>query len=241
MRTKTAVFSSGCILLLLAATTLSCAQQRPVSLHSRTLIAQYYCVNPDEHDDPAGAYFFTPSIGGNGEAVVRYTPGRSRFSFETGVCVWLWNYRAALDAGHTRTQYYGWAAGRNGASVGLPIRAGLEAARGLSLSAGIVLLKNLSGRSSSRHGISSALNGEQLEGEAFSVGRSYTSLAFDLTVGIQLSRRFEAVVRGGLDTKAYPAVQMQHRITRDGAVRTYGFTGAPKLAFAAVGVGFKIW
>ncbi len=241
MRTKTTAFSISSIISLLTTTTPVHAQPRPVSLHSRALIAQYYCTNPDEHNDPARAYFFTPSIGGNGEVVVRYTPGRSRFSFETGVCVWLWNYRAALDAGHTRTQYYGWAAGRNGASVGIPLRAGLEAARGLSISAGIVLLQNLSGGSSSRYGISSVLNGEQLEGEAFSLGRSYPSLAFDLTAGIQLSRRFEVVVRGGLDTEAYPAVQMQHRITRDGAVRTYGFTGAPKLAFAAVGVGFKIW
>lgn len=98
----------------------------------------------------------------------------------------------------------------------------------------------MSGGTSVGQGFSSTINGETLEGAAYSQGRSYTSLAFDLTAGFQLSPHFDILLRGGMDTRRYPPVHMEHSVTRNGLMRLYTFDGAPKLAFVAIGAGFHL-
>ena len=214
------------------------AQSGPFSLHTRAFIARYHCTNQGQHDDPASAYFFTPSLGGNGDAVLRYRPDSSRFFLETGATLWLWKYRLALDTRDTRTRYHGFIAGRGGASVGIPLRVGYGPVNGFSVIAGAILLHNTSGGTQRFYGFQSTVDGETLVGEAEIVGRSYTSLALDLTASFQLSHRFDVLLRGGMDTRPDPAMHAQHSVTRNGLTRLYSFDGAPKLAFVAVGAGF---
>lgn len=229
-------------ILVTALAAISCtqasAQQRVVSFHTRALVAQYHCINQSQQYDPAGAYFFTPSIGANAEAVVRYRPGRGRIFFETGACAWIWHYRAVLNTRSTRTQYHRWNANNGGLSLGVPLRAGIHIRQVFNLTAGALLLRNVSSTRLRRLDFQSSLQGEDLAGEATITGVPRTSVAFDLTASFQLSRRLDVLLRGALDTRAYPTIDAHHYVTRDGRTRQYAFSGAPKLASVSVGLDF---
>ena len=223
---------------LLLSATAPHAQERPVSFHARAFASQYFATNRGEWNDPADAYFFTPSIGASAEAVVRYRPGKSRVFFESGLCGWIWHYRAVLNTRSTHMQYHDWNANNGGLSLGIPFRAGIHIRQVFNLSAGALLLRNVSSTALRRLDFQSSLQGEELNGEATITGINRTSLAFDLTASFQLSPRLDVLLRGAVDTKAYPTIDAHHYITRDGFTRQYIFSGAPKLASVSVGLGF---
>lgn len=93
------------------------AQQSPFTFHARAFIAQYYCFNQHAQNDPARAYFFTPSFGANWDAVARYRPDSSRF-FCRDRCICL-AVELSCGAGHTRYAYaIPWLRGRPQRRVG---------------------------------------------------------------------------------------------------------------------------
>jgi hypothetical protein len=232
--------NSLCLLAAALAVSSAGAQDStgPVSFHAHAFVTQNHGLNSATITNEASAYYFRPAIGAIGEVTVRYAFRTRRPFFETGLTAMLWNYRVGFDARLTGPLFTGWQTGRSGFSLGIPFRVGTQLGERLTASGGILFLRALSG-GNVRSGFSAQGGGIMLEGDSYIASRSFSSLALDLTASFQISPRFDVALRGVLDTKAYPDITIDTRVTGNGSPATYHFAGGPHLAILALGAGFR--
>jgi hypothetical protein len=228
-------------LVFLASVVSATAQEGPVRLRANAFLTQNYCINRGELSGLGERYYFRPQLGAIGELVFEYHLDSSRLYVATGLGLWFWGYKIGLNEEATGPALYGWRAGQNGAAITIPFRVGYYIARNVDIAAGVLLVKYSDGGSASGSGFVSGSNGVEVQGQSIAHGRSYTSLAFDLSLNVAVSRRFNVSLRGALDTKAYSGIQMQHQVTSGGVTQSYSFSGNPKLAFFGVGAGYRIF
>lgn len=213
----------------------------PLSIHVTALLTQNFCTNRTALFSPDNGFYFHPQLGGIGEGTVAYQPRGSRFGVEAGVGVWLWGYKVGVSSEATRGTDYGWRVGQSASGIFFPLRVGYAVNDVLEIKAGCLLVNHLASMHSRGSGMASGNGTVEIQGEAIAYGRTYGSVAVDLSASFRISRRFDAVLRGTLDTQPFPSVNAQYTVTEGGMARTYHFDGGPRMAFLSLGASYRIF
>lgn len=214
---------------------------RQLTIRAAALLTQNFCTNTGEIFPSDGGFYFKPQLGGIGELTFAYRPRKKSLGAESGLGMWLWGYKVGMQSEAVERAGMDWRVGQSASGIFIPLRAVYAASPVVEIKAGALLVAHMESSAIRGSGFVAGNGPLVIEGESVAYGRTYNTIAADLLVSLRVSRRFAAVLRGTVDTKAFPAVQARYTVTEGGVSRTYRFDHGPKMAFLSVGASYLIF